>query len=132
MYAEWADEDGQFALNGLLVGTYALWAFVDRDGDGEYDSGSLSPFRYAEPYGRYAEPVELDAGPNRRGSGYPMPLRLIELALLVLLIIGLGVVHFSHLTPHERALDPIGGAVGAALLARKSPFRQARPLLRSE
>ncbi len=61
-YAEWADEAGRFDLNGLLAGTYSLWAFVDRDGDGEYSSGSLSPFRYSEPYGRYGEPIDLDAG----------------------------------------------------------------------
>ena len=61
-YAEWADEDGQFALEGLLAGTYSLWTFVDRDGDGEHGNGSLSPFRYAEPYGRYGEPIDLDAG----------------------------------------------------------------------
>ena len=60
--AEWADENGRFALNGLLAGTYLLWAFVDRDGDGEHGSGSLSPFRHSEPYGRYGEPIELDAG----------------------------------------------------------------------
>ena len=59
--AEWADEDGRFALNGLLAGTYLLWAFVDRDGDGVHGSGSLSPFRYSEPYGRYGEPIDLDA-----------------------------------------------------------------------
>ncbi len=59
-YAEWADEEGRFDLDGLLAGTYSLWAFVDRDGDGEYSSGSLSPFRYAEPYGRYGEPIDLD------------------------------------------------------------------------
>ena len=61
MYAEWAAENGRFALNGLLAGTYSLWAFVDRDGDGAYDSGSLSPFSYSEPYGRYGEPIDLDA-----------------------------------------------------------------------
>ena len=60
-YAEWADEEGRFDLEGLLAGTYSLWAFVDRDGDGEYSSGSLSPFRYSEPYGRYSEPIDLDA-----------------------------------------------------------------------
>ena len=59
-YAEWADEEGRFDLDGLLAGTYSLWAFVDRDGDGEYSSGSLSPFRYSEPYGRYGEPIDLD------------------------------------------------------------------------
>ena len=61
-YSEWAGEEGQFALDGLLAGTYLLWAFVDRDGDGEHGSGSLSPFRYSEPYGRYGEPIDLDAG----------------------------------------------------------------------
>ena len=61
-YAEWADEEGRFTLDGLLAGTYSLWAFVDRDGDGEYGKGSLSPFRYSEPYGRYGEPIDLDAG----------------------------------------------------------------------
>ena len=60
-YAEWADEDGRFELASLLAGTYSLWAFVDRDDDGEHGSGSLSPFRYAEPYGRYGEPIDLDA-----------------------------------------------------------------------
>ena len=59
-YTEWADEEGRFDLDGLLAGTYSLWAFVDRDGDGEYSSGSLSPFRYSEPYGRYGEPIDLD------------------------------------------------------------------------
>ena len=59
---EWADEDGRFALKGLLAGTYSLWAFVDRDGDGAHGSGSLSPFRYSEPYGRYGGPIDLDAG----------------------------------------------------------------------
>ena len=61
-YAEWAGEEGRFDLDGLLAGTYSLWAFVDRDGDGEHGSGSLSPFRYSEPYGRYGEPIDLDAG----------------------------------------------------------------------
>ena len=71
MYAEWADADGQFALNGLLAGTYVLWAFVDRDDDGEYDSGLLNPFRYAEPYGRYAKPVDLDVDQIVEGAEIP-------------------------------------------------------------
>lgn len=60
-YAEWADEEGRFALTGLLAGTYLLWAFVDRDGDGEYGRGSLHPFHHSEPYGRYGEPIDLGA-----------------------------------------------------------------------
>ena len=69
--AEWADEDGRFALNGLLDGTYSLWAFVDRDGDGAHGSGSLSPFRYAEPYGRYGEPIDLDSDQIVEGVEIP-------------------------------------------------------------
>ena len=61
-YAEWADEEGRFALDGLMADTYSLWAFVDRDGDGVHGSGSLSPFRYSEPYGRYSKLIDLDAG----------------------------------------------------------------------
>ena len=71
MYAEWADEEGQFALDGLLAGTYLLWAFVDRDGDGAHSSGSLSPFRYAEPYGRYGDPIDLDADQIVEGIEIP-------------------------------------------------------------
>ena len=70
-YAEWADENGRFALDGLLAGTYLLWAFVDRDGDDAHGRGSLSPFRYAEPYGRYAEPVDLDADQVVEGVEIP-------------------------------------------------------------
>ena len=70
-YAEWADEDGRFALNGLLAGTYSVWAFVDRDGDGMHGSGSLSPFHYGEPYGRYGEPVDLDADQIVEGVEIP-------------------------------------------------------------
>lgn len=60
-YAGWADEEGRFALAGLLDGTYLLWAFVDRDGDGERGRGSLRPFFHSEPYGRYGEPIDLGA-----------------------------------------------------------------------
>lgn len=60
-YAGWADEEERFALAGLLDGTYLLWAFVDRDGDGERGRGSLRPFLHSEPYGRYGEPIDLGA-----------------------------------------------------------------------
>jgi hypothetical protein len=61
-YGTWADSAGDFALDGLLAGRYILWAFVDRDGDGVLDSGSLDPFVLSEPYGRYGESMDLASG----------------------------------------------------------------------
>jgi uncharacterized protein (DUF2141 family) len=61
-YGAWADSAGDFALDGLLAGRYILWAFVDRDGDGVLDSGSLDPFVLSEPYGRYGESMDLASG----------------------------------------------------------------------
>ena len=51
-----------------------------------------------------------------------MPLRLIELTLLVLLLIGLGVVHFSRLTPHERALIQLEARLEQLYLLEKAHF----------
>ena len=51
-----------------------------------------------------------------------MPLRLIELTLWVLLIIGLGVVHFSRLTPHERALIQLEARLEQLYLLEKTYF----------
>ena len=51
-----------------------------------------------------------------------MPLRLIELTFWVLLIIGLGVVHFSRLTPHERALIQLEARLEQLYLLEKAYF----------
>ena len=51
-----------------------------------------------------------------------MPLRLIELTLLGLLIIGVGVVHFSHLTPHERDLIQLEARLEQLYLLEKAHF----------
>ena len=51
-----------------------------------------------------------------------MPLRLIELTLLVLVIIGLGVVHFARLTPHQRALIQLEARLEQLYLLEKVHF----------
>ena len=51
-----------------------------------------------------------------------MPLRLIELTLLVLVIIGLGVVHFARLTPHQRALIQLEARLEQLYLLEKAHF----------
>ncbi len=51
-----------------------------------------------------------------------MPLRLVELTLLALLLIGLGIVHFSRLTPHERALIQLEARLEQLYLLEKAHF----------
>ena len=51
-----------------------------------------------------------------------MPLRVIELTFLVLVLIGLGVVHFSRLTPHERALIQMEACLEQLYLFEKAYF----------
>ncbi len=51
-----------------------------------------------------------------------MPLRLIELTLLALLLIGVGVVHFSRLTPHERDLIQLEARLEQLYLLEKAYF----------
>lgn len=51
-----------FAFTGVLPGAYVLWAFVDENGDGEWNAGMLKPFVRPETYARYAKPVAPAAG----------------------------------------------------------------------
>jgi len=61
-YRAQAGADGTFVLAGLVPAEYVLHAFVDRDGDGRHTPGSLDPYRPAEPYCRWPDPVPLAAG----------------------------------------------------------------------
>lgn len=61
-YVAAADTMGRFVLDGLLAGTYTLWAWVDINIDRARDTGSLDPFQPAEPYGRYGEKITLETG----------------------------------------------------------------------
>ena len=51
-----------------------------------------------------------------------MPLRLIESMLLALLLIGLGFVHFSRVTPHERDLIQLEARLKQLYLLEKKYF----------
>lgn len=56
-----AAEGGGFRMAGLAPGTYALYAFVDRDGDGQLSAGHLDPYAPSEPYALHGE-VRLERG----------------------------------------------------------------------
>lgn len=53
-----------------------------------------------------------------------MSLRLIEAVLLLLVLIGVGVVHFSHLTPHERHLIQLEARLEQLYLTEEAHFAQ--------
>lgn len=53
-----------------------------------------------------------------------MSLRLIELTLLVLVLIGLGIVHFSRLTPHERHLIQLEARLEQLYLVERAYFAE--------
>lgn len=61
-YGAQADSTGEYRLEGMLAGSYVIWGFVDRSGNGAWDAGRLEPYAPAEPYCRRATPVELLAG----------------------------------------------------------------------
>lgn len=62
-----ADADREFRLEGLAPGRYTLFAYVDRDGDGRPDGGTLDPYAPAEPYALYGE-VRLERGQRARAD----------------------------------------------------------------
>jgi hypothetical protein len=52
------DSSGGFVFRGLPEAPYRFRAFLDRDGDGEWDVGRLAPYRRAEPLAWSRRPVE--------------------------------------------------------------------------
>ncbi len=53
-----------------------------------------------------------------------MPLRLIEVVLLLLVLTGLGVVHFSRVTPDERRLIQLEARLEQLYLIEKAHFAE--------
>ncbi len=56
-----ADSTGRFRFPDLLPGDYRLRAFIDQNGNGRWDGGTLAPFRSAEPVRWAAEPINVRA-----------------------------------------------------------------------
>jgi uncharacterized protein (DUF2141 family) len=54
--------DGFFSIDGLVPGKYIAYAFIDRDGDGKLGGGNPDPPLLAEPYCRWPELLQIDAG----------------------------------------------------------------------
>ena len=61
-YETWMETPGDFVLEGLVPGRYAVHAFADLDGDGKRGHGSLEPFVPAESYARLRVWVDLEEG----------------------------------------------------------------------
>ena len=60
-YEVMAKPTGEYEITGMLPGSYNVYAYVDRDGNGRQDYGNLDPYLAAEPYLRAQGPVELTA-----------------------------------------------------------------------
>ena len=56
-----AAADGAFSVQGLLPGPYTLRAWADRDGDGRWSGGAISPYQPPEPLALVLEPVQVRA-----------------------------------------------------------------------
>ena len=59
--------DSAFSLRRLPPGDYVLYAYVDANGNGQQDRGSLDPWTPAEAYGRRPAQVALPRGENLAG-----------------------------------------------------------------
>ena len=56
-----ADSTGNFRFEGLAPGDYVATAWLDRNGNGAWDAGQLTPYEPAEPYILHGE-IETKAG----------------------------------------------------------------------
>jgi uncharacterized protein (DUF2141 family) len=61
-YPATAAADGSYKLDGLVPCGYIVYSFGDTNGNHRHDGGVTEPYRAAEPYDRYPEPVTLVRG----------------------------------------------------------------------
>ncbi len=56
-----AQDDGAFAIQGLLPGPYTLRAWADLDGDGRWSGGAVAPYQAPEPLALALDPLQVRA-----------------------------------------------------------------------
>lgn len=56
-----AGADGKFHLEGIVAGAYTLSAYVQHGKRQEYFQGRSYPFKFAEPFGVYGDPIKVRA-----------------------------------------------------------------------
>ena len=60
-FAASAETDGTFSVRRLPPGSYRLRLFVDRNGNGRWDGGSLAPYAPPEPLQWLSTPINVRA-----------------------------------------------------------------------
>jgi len=63
-----AEANGKFHLGGIVAGTYALSAYAQHDQGWDYFQGRSYPFKFAEPFGVYLEPIKVRARWTSEGA----------------------------------------------------------------
>ncbi len=58
-FSTFAGTGGNFKLNGIPAGEYAVTVYAQHDSSMDYFSGRSFPYEFAEPFGVYADPVKV-------------------------------------------------------------------------
>lgn len=61
------DNDGQYGFYEVIPGEYILTAFLDKNNNGEWSPGGLTPYMHAEPFAVYPEEVTIRPGIENMG-----------------------------------------------------------------
>ena len=61
------DNRGQYEFYGVIPGEYIITAFLDKDNNGEWSPGGLTPYIPAEPFAVYPEEVTIRSGIENMG-----------------------------------------------------------------
>lgn len=67
-----ADNEGKFDLDGIPAGNYTLRAYYERGSRIKYYFGRSFPYRFAEPFGVYKDPVKVRARWTTEGVAIEM------------------------------------------------------------
>ena len=61
------DNSGQYEFYWVMPGEYIITAFLDKDNNGEWSPGGLTPYIPAEPFAVYPEEVTIRSGIENMG-----------------------------------------------------------------